>query len=246
LNGNILVDIDWLTASEEDRKRLYAVTRDVGKVLNMSVEQVMDAALGRTAPIGTDYVANFRKGKIRRSFAKLIYEWIEEHHADLGRKYEESWFPQANTDAWGRYVEKHSIRGQLQIKRFTKDELNLIKKIKDRDAPDATLKLGEEFCFFLQSDIIAYVIGFERYKGEWHVVPLGIIGSPTFQLQRDEPHFPIDTRGAIERLSEESDLGMHRFAFAVSQNTNDLPPKPDIKDIGQDAQLHYIDVLFSA
>ena len=142
------MDIDWLTAREEDRKRLYAVTCDVGKVLNMSVEQVIDAALGRIAPIGTDYVANFRKGKIRRSFAKLIYEWIAAHHSDLGRKVEEIWFPQANTDAWDGYVEKHGIRGQLQIKRFTKDELNLIKKVKDRDAPDATLKLGEEFVSF--------------------------------------------------------------------------------------------------
>jgi hypothetical protein len=246
LSGNILVDIDWLTASEEDRKRLYAVTRDVGKVLNMSVEQVMDAALGRTAPIGTDYVANFRKGKIRRIFAKLIYEWIAEHHGDLGLKIEGNWFPQTNTDAWDRYIEAHGIRGQLQIKRFTKNELNLIKKVKDRDAPDATLKLGEEFCFFLRSEAHGHAIGFECYKGKWHVMPLGPNGSSIFLLQRDEQHFPIDASGAIERLSEESDLDMHRFAFVVSQNANDLPHKPDIKDISQDAKLHYIDVLFSA
>jgi hypothetical protein len=240
------VDIDLLTASEEERKRLYAVTRDVGKVLNMSVDQVMDAALGRTAPIGTDYVANFRKGKIRRSFAKLIYEWIAEHQGDLGRKIEANWFPQTNTDAWGDYVEKHGIRGQLQIKRFTKDELNLIKKVKDRDLPDAALKLGEEFCFFLRSETNVHAIGFECYKAKWHVMPLGDNGSPAFQLQRDEPHFPIDASGAIERLSEESDLDMHRFAFIVSQNAHDLPHTPDIKDIGDDAELHYIDVLFSA
>lgn len=240
------MDIDWLTASEEDRKRLYVVTRDVGKVLNMSVEQVMDAALGRTAPIGTDYVANFRKGKIRRSFAKLIYEWIAEQHADLGRKYEGSWFPQANTDAWDDYVEEHGIRGQLQIKRFIKNELNLIKKVKDRDLPDATLKLGEEFCFFLRTDGNFHAIGFERYEGKWHVMQLGINDSQTFQLQRDEPHFPTDPSGAIERLSEESDLGMHRFAFVIAHDANDLPRKPDLKDISEGVELHYIDVLFSA
>lgn len=240
------MDIDWLTSSEEDRKRLYAVTRDVGNILNMSVEQVMDAALGRRAPIGTDYVANFRKGKIRRSFAKLIYEWIAEHHSDLGRKVEASWFPQANTDAWDDYVEKHGIRGQLQIKRFTKDELNLIKKVKDRDAPDATLKLCEEFCFFLRTDVHAHIIGFERHERRWHVMPLGPNGSSIFLLQRDERHFPIDASGAIERLTEESDLDLHRFAFVIAQSANDLPRTPDIKGIGQDAKLHYIDVFFSA
>ena len=124
--------------------------------------------------------------------------------------------------------------------------MNLIKKVKDRDAPDATLKLGEEFCFFLRSDVHAHAIGFELYKGKWHVMPLGVSGSPTFQLRSDEPHFPIDAKGGIKRFSEESDMGMHRFAFVVSQDAKDLPYTPDIKDIGQGASLHYIDVLFSA
>jgi hypothetical protein len=65
-------------------------------------------------------------------------------------------------------------------------------------------------------------------------------------LHRDEPHFPMDASGAIERLSEEADMGMHRFVFVVSQNANELPHRPDIEDISQDTKLHYIDVLFSA
>ncbi|GLQ25459.1 hypothetical protein [Sulfitobacter pacificus] len=240
------MDINWKAATKADRAALYHVARTIADTSSLSVEAIMEHAFGHTLVAGTDYLSNFRSGAIGRNKAKLIHDWIAEHHVETAHTVDPRIFPKLHTDAWGRYIEEHGIRGQLQIKRFTKDELNLIKKVKDRDLPDATLKLGEKFCFFLRTDANVHAIRFERYKGEWHVMPLGINGSPTFQLRHNEPHFPIDASGAIERLTEESDLNMHRFAFVVSQDTNDLPCSPDIKDIGQAANLHYIDVLFSA
>lgn len=240
------MDNNWKSATKADRAALYHVARAVADSTSLSVEAIMEQAFGHKLMVGTDYLSNFRSGAIGRSKAKLIHAWIAEHHLETAHAVDPRLFPKQHTNAWDDYIEEHGIHGQLQIKRFTKDELNLIKKVKERDAPDATLKLGEEFCFFLRSDVHAYAIGFERYKGEWYVMPLGPNGSQTFQLQSDEPHFPIDVNGEIERLSEESDLDMHRFAFVVSQDANDLPSTPDIKDIGQAANLHYIDVLFSA
>ncbi|MCG3267149.1 hypothetical protein [Yoonia sp. I 8.24] len=240
------MDNNWKTASKADRAALYHVARAIADTTDLSVEAVMEEAFGHKLMVGTDYLSNFRSGAIGRPKAKLIHAWIAERHPETAHAVDPRLFPKPNTNAWDNYIEERGIRGKLQIKRFTKDELNLIKKVKDRDAPDATLKLGEEFCFFLRSDIHVHAIGFERYKGEWYLMPLGPNSSHTFQLQSDEPHFPIDENGEIERLSEESDLDMHRFAFIVSQNANDLPCTPDTKDIGQTAILHYIDVLFSA
>jgi hypothetical protein len=240
------VDNNWKTATKADRAALYLVARAVADTTNLSVEAIMEQAFGHKLMVGTDYLSNFRSGAIGRPKAKLIHAWIAEHHAETAHAVDPRLFPKPHTDAWDDYVEAHGIRGQLQIKRFTKNELNLIKKVKDRDAPDATLKLGEEFCFFLRSDTNANAIGFERYDEKWHVMPLGSNGSHNFQLHRDEPHFPMDASGAIERLSEEADMGMHRFVFVVSQNANELPHRPDIEDISQDTKLHYIDVLFSA
>ncbi|MEP1964451.1 hypothetical protein [Tateyamaria sp.] len=240
------MDNNWKTATKVDRAALYRVVRAIADTTNLSVEAIMELAFGHKLMVGTDYLSNFRSGAIGRPKAKLIHAWIAERHSEAAHAVDPRLFPKQHTTAWNSYVETHGIRGKLQIKRFTKDELNLIKKIKDRDALDAALKLGEEFCFFLRSDVHAHAIGFERYKGKWHVMPLGPNGSHTIQLQSDEPHFPIDVNGEIERLSEESDLDMHRFAFVVSQDADNLPCAPDIKDVGQVANLHYIDVLFSA
>ncbi|SMX39379.1 hypothetical protein [Octadecabacter ascidiaceicola] len=240
------MDNNWKTATKVDRAALYHVARAIADTTNLSVENIMEQAFGHKLMVGTDYLSNFRSGTIGRPKAKLIHAWIAKNHLETAHAVDPRLFPKPHTNAWDDYIEEHGIRGQLQIKRFTKGELNLIKKIKDRDALDATLKLGEEFCFFLRSDVRAHAIGFEQYKGKWHVMPLGPNGSHIFQLRSDEPYFPIDTNGEIERLSEESDLDVHRFAVVVSQDANDLPCTPDIRDIGQTANLHYIDVLFSA
>lgn len=240
------MDNNWKTATKADRAALYHVVRAIADTTDLSVEAIMEESFGHKLMVGTDYLSNFRSGAIGRHKAKLIHAWIAERHSEAAHAVDPRLFPKQHTNAWDGCIEERGIRGKLQIKRFAKDELNLIKKVKDRDAPDAALKLGEDFCFFLRSDVQAHAIGLERYKGEWHVMPLGPNGSHTFLLQSDEPHFPIDENCEIEWLSEESDLGMHRFVFVVSQDANDLPCKPDIKDIGQTAILHYIDVLFSA
>jgi len=240
------VYVDWLKASGGERTRLYALAKDVGGLLNMSVEQILFAALGREVALGSGYIDNFRKGKLRRSYAKLVFEWIAEHHSDIARGFVPEWFPVSALSAWDQYVEEHGIRGALQIKRFVKDELNLIKKVKDRRHPDAKLKLGEEFCFFLRCEFNAYAIGFERYRGKWHTMPLGEDGAAIFTLHIEEPHFPKDKHGAIERLSEESDLGLHRFVIAIAEKAFDLPDKPDGAAITQGVSLYYLDVLFSA
>lgn len=237
------MDIDWLTSSEEDRKRLYAVTHDVGNILNMSVEQVMDAALGRRAPIGTDYVANFRKGKIRRSFAKLIYEWIAEHHSDLGRKVEASWFPDTNTDAWEVYLAEHAIHGKLRIARFGRTEMGLVQRAKGQPKPDEVLKLGEEFCFHLESDGAGYAVAFQGYKGQWHPMPLGDTEELATRLIEAAQFLPSDAEGMPAPLVETEDLGHHTFIVALAERTDQLPTQEAPPPNGS-SEVHMVRVQF--
>jgi hypothetical protein len=162
------VDNNWKTATKADRAALYHVARAIADTANLSVEAIMEQAFGHKLMVGTDYLSNFRSGAIGRPKAKLIHAWIAEHHAKAAHAVNPRLFPKPNTNAWDDCIEERGIRGKLQIKRFAKDELNLIKKVKDRDTPDAVLKLGEEFCFFLRSDVHTHAIGCERYKEAGH------------------------------------------------------------------------------
>ncbi|MEP2717995.1 hypothetical protein [Pseudophaeobacter sp.] len=238
------MDKNWKSATKADRAALYHVARSVADTTNLSVEAIMEQAFGHKLMVGTDYLSNFRSGAIGRPKAKLIHAWIAEHHLETAHAIAPVLFPKLHTNAWDGYVDAHGIKGQLQIKRFVKGELNLIRKVKDRSHPDVKLNLGEEFCFFLRVEFNAHAVGFERFKGEWHAMPLGKDGTAMFKLTSDEPHFPVDGHGKFERLVEDSDLGLHRFVFIIAECINDLPTKPDLTAIGKGVRLHYIDVRF--
>lgn len=241
------VGMNFDATNVSHKKRLYAVLKALADVHpNKGPLDFLDESLGRPLSRGTDYLSNVRKGRFATSIAQQLYQWLQVNHFDLGRSLEPDWFSASYLSAWDRYVEDHGTHGALQIKRFVKDELNLIRKVRDRQNSDAELKLDEEFCFFLRTEFNVRAIMFERYQGEWHVIPLGENGTAIFKLLCNEPHFPTDGFGAIERLAEGSDLGLHRFALAVAENATDLPTTPDADAIKQGISLHYLDVSFSA
>jgi hypothetical protein len=217
------VDIDWLKASEDQRKQLYVATRAVADAGNTTVEEIMDAALGRKALMGTDYTSTFRRGKIRKSYAKLIHGWITGNYIEIANNIAPNLFPRPHTDAWEQYLAKHAIHGKLRIARFGRRSMGLVQRKNDLPKPDEVLKLGEEFCFHLDSDMSGYVVAFQEYKGILHPLPLGPYGEPHTQVQEGEQLLPLNASRRPERLSEETDLGCHRFIVGVEPEAADLP-----------------------
>jgi hypothetical protein len=120
----------------------------------------MDAALGRKALMGTDYMSTFRRGKIRKSYAKLIHGWIAGNCIEIANNIAPNLFPRPHTDAWTLYLAEHAIHGKLRIARFGRNTMGLVQRKKDLPKPDEVLKLGEEFCFHLDSDIEGYAVAF--------------------------------------------------------------------------------------
>ncbi|MCV6576551.1 MAG: hypothetical protein OIF58_12510 [Cohaesibacter sp.] len=224
-------EIDWLQATEEQRKQLYVATRAVADACDTSVEEIIDAALGRKVLMGTDYISTFRRGKIRRSYAKLIHAWISENHAANASTIAPSLFTWHHTDAWRDYLKDHAIQGTLRIARFDKS-MNLVQRPRRQPKPEETLRLGEEFCFHLNSDTDGYAVAFQRYKGQTHPLPLGLNDEPSIKINLGEQFLPIDETGQPEVLSETEDAGHHQFIICIADDcsrlpTQERPPQPD-------------------
>lgn len=245
LDVNFLVDIDWLKATEDERKRLYVATRAVADASGLSVEEIMDAALGRKALMGTDYMSTFRRGKIRRSYAKLIHGWIAENHIQIANQIAPDLFVIPNTDAWGRYLETNAIHGKLRIARFDKT-MGLVQRKASQPKPEEVLKLGEEFCFHLDSDISGYAVAFQEYEGKLHPLPLGQNDNLEATIEIGEQFLPIDDNGRPERLTEASDLGHHRFVVIVAKNVEILPTDVNPPEPDSGVCVHMIRVQFVA
>lgn len=216
------MDNNWKTATKSERSALYHVARAIADTTNLSVETIMEQAFGHKLMVGTDYLSNFRSGAIGRPKAKLIHAWIAEHHAETAYAVDPKLFPKLNTDAWGRYLETHAIHGKLRIARFDRT-MGLVQRKASQPKPEEVLKLGEEFCFHLDSEISGYAVAFQEYDEKLHPLPLGQGDALAATIEIGEQFLPLDSNGRPEKLSEVTDLGHHRFVVVVTENAETLP-----------------------
>lgn len=210
------MNIDWLTASKDERATLYRVTRVISGVTNQSVEAIMEKALGGELFTGADYLTNFRQGKIARAKAKLIYAWIAEHQIDTAHAIEPDMFPMPPLSIWERYLDEHAIRGKLRLVRIDKSR-GIVQRADNIQPADQKLRLGEEFCFELESKTKGTAIAFQGYRGKWHPLPLGESGEVSTAIIAGKQILPQNMDGQLIPLIEIEDTGLHRFVFVVAQ-----------------------------
>ncbi len=237
------MDKNWKSATKADRAALYHVARSVADTTNLSVEAIMEQAFGHKLMVGTDYLSNFRSGAIGRPKAKLIHAWIAENHADTAHAVDPRLFPKTHTDAWADYLANHAIYGKLRIARFDKS-LGLVQRKRNQPKPDEVLRLGEEFCFHLDSDINGHAVAFQLYEGIMHQLPLGPNEERTTTVCAGEQFLPLDEVGEPEKLFELNDLGHHQFIIAVMEDAECLPKPIQLPNQNWEIDFHVVQVQF--
>lgn len=235
-------NIDWLTASKEDRAKLYVVLRAISDLTGRTIEEQMEEAFGYKLLTGADYLRNFRRGAIARPKAKLIAAWITDHHADTARTIVPELFPVPAIVDWDTYIQNHVIIDKLHIVRLPKG-LGIVERVNDCLEPDETLRLGERFFFQLESDIEGHAVAFQGYRGEWHPLPLGdSMSDLTASILLNHQSLPRHSDHSIIPLQEKEDLGVHQFFIVVSEDVKNLPDMAN--QALHDCLIHSVTVEF--
>lgn len=237
------MDNNWKTATNADRAALYHVARAIADTTDMSVEAIMEEAFGHKLMVGTDYLSNFRSGAIGRPKAKLIHAWIAEHHIETANAVDPKLFPKQHTNAWDDYLEEHAITGKLCIARLD-GSIGLVQRKRTQLRPEEVLKLGEEFCFYLDNDVDGYAVGFQEYQGTMHPLPLGPDDVLDAFIVAGEQFLPMNSNGQPEKLNEANDLGHHQFVIAVTSEAEGLPTPTNPPNSDSSVAMHVIRVQF--
>lgn len=232
-------NIDWLTASKEDRAQLYVVLRAISDLTGQTIEQQMEEAFGYKLLTGADYLRNFRRGAIAKSKAKLIAAWIEGHHSDTAHRIAPDLFPRMTNSDWSTIILQNAIRGKFRIVREKKDIGLLVRDDQDDDHP--TLKLGEKFHFELDSEIDGYAVAYQGYRSEWYSLPLGTSASENvLPVTKGEQVLPRQPNNKPIELSEKEDLGTHQFAIFIAETIDQLPDAPNADISACEAHLNQV------
>ncbi|WP_249693718.1 hypothetical protein [Stappia sp. WLB 29] len=214
MNGSF----DWLNASTQDRKKLYRVMSKARKARNWTLHRFLKETLGDHVPLGTDYEANARAGRMARSKCGPIHDWLRANHpalcAELDRK-----LSLASPQPRSRWLDLVETEGQylgLEVLSLPSASLGIVTLTRLTPIADQRLRLGDRFCFRLTPPFAGHVIAFQNVAHSWHILPLSTkaanaqVGNAPTLLPRgagdDEP----------EPLHELNDEGLHRFVFLIT------------------------------
>ncbi|WP_208347482.1 hypothetical protein [Pseudaestuariivita rosea] len=187
----------------------------------------MDEAVGYAIARGQDYTRNMRRGDINSTFADLTYHWLMEHHFDLAHRISPEIFPETPEQRWQAILDKRAITDRFRLV-LVPQSLGIVQRKSQLKPAGTTLRLGQRFCFELDSEIEGYAVALQGVRGQWHSIPLGSDGSVIAPLKRGINQLPRTTDGTLDPLSENDDEGQHEFVLVTAQ-TQDIPS--DIKNL---------------
>jgi hypothetical protein len=215
--------IDWLSATHEDRRRLYRhVKRVVDRHYGGDWSRFYADIPTHVTPRGHGDQDNFRAGRISRKRAAAIYDWITAHHPYEAAAITDTASPFVATTDWESFLRTHGEESRLRVVPLDDPSLTIVAFAARRRVE--RLSLGEPFCFALDSAFAGEALALQQVDGKWYSLPLRedsmlapIISGDQF-LPRD-----IDTDRPIP-LTEDAHLGNHSFVFLTWGGELGIPP----------------------
>jgi hypothetical protein len=209
---------DWLASTEDERKALYRIVKQVRDETGLTWTALYRQALGRPPSAGIGYEDNFRAGRIGKTHAHRLYAWLQARHPRhaqaldklTGRSESATGLPLGV--AWRRLVQRRAEREKIELIALgAVGPPGRVSAARRRLGPVETYQLGRPFQFKLDSPIAGHLVAFVEHRFRW---------SP-LDLAEDGHSAPVDAGvvilpqqdGQPVPLAEHDDPGLHRFLF---------------------------------
>jgi hypothetical protein len=208
--------------NKADKAKLYPVLKVLADLNpRKTPELLMDDAVGYPVARGQDYVRNMRRGEIAATYATLIHQWLLEHHFDLAHRLEPEIFRETPEQRWRAILDERAKTERFRLV-LVPLSMGIVERESQLKTSDTTIRLGERFCFELDSETDGFVIAIQRVRGQWHNIPLGSNGEPNTGIQSGQNQFPRTMDDSLDPLTENHDEGHHEFVL-ITAMTDDIP-----------------------
>ncbi|MEL6648132.1 MAG: hypothetical protein AAFQ05_10580 [Pseudomonadota bacterium] len=214
---------DWGEATTEQRKRLYKAVAAAAKARTERVKITLAVALGPHKQMGTDYVSNFRQGRIARELCPIIQNWLAQHHLPNAQGAAPELFPADPYHVWETALNEQSQPGRLRLITI-KPSFGLIQRADSVEPVDQTLRLRQPFLIEIDVPFAGHLHLYQWHANVWHLSSLHADGAiKPLKIIEGTHRLPRNPRtGAPIPLTEATDVGLHRFAIALSKHNQTL------------------------
>lgn len=230
--------------NKADKAKLYPVLKALADLDSRKTpELIMDDAVGHSVARGQDYVRNMRRGDIAATYATLIHQWLTEQHFELAHRLAADIFPETPEQRWQTILEQRARFDSFRLV-LVPQVMGIVERESQLKSVDASIRLGERFCFELESEEEGFVIALQGVRGQWYNIPLGPNGEASAPIQIGVNQLPRIQGGQLDPLAENQDEGLHEFVL-ITAPTGDIPV--DLKGLiariaGNQCELHRVSV----
>jgi hypothetical protein len=226
---------DWREASNDERKLLYRVTKQLVDSGALTWDQLYERAFSQSFTRGKGYEDNFGSGKIARWRAALIYRWLRANFAEyadiVDREIAGVYGAVPEDQRWESFVKSFGEFGIVQTFRQQRQiqmEPEYDKHSQVQQSPQITaynplqhpvhdrIELNHPFYFQLTSPFAASAIGVQWVRGHWFALPLGG-GRVSVPIGAGTQELPV--KGGVSLydhlLIEQFEAGLHRVVFLI-------------------------------
>lgn len=233
--------------SKSDKARLYPVLKALaGFDPRKTPEIIMDDAVGYPIPHGKDYTRNMRRGEINSTVAQIVHRWIEKHHFKLAHEISPEIFPDTPARRWRKILDDRATTESLSLL-LVKSELGVVQRESQLERVQQVIKLGQRFCFELDSGAEGHALALQGRGDHWHVIEMGQDGDAVTGIQYGMNRLPRLANGKLDLIWEDSDEGITDFVL-ITTVTNRIPLDIDrlIRWVAENGcNIHWATVRFS-
>lgn len=226
--------------NKPDKAQLYQVLKSVAKLsYGDTVDLVIDRAVGQPVPHGTDWQRNYRSGAYDSVIAQITHRWVEKHHFALAHEVSPDIFPNTPERQWRKILDERADESRLRLV-LVPSTFGVVQRESQLEKVKQVIKLGQRFCFELDSDSDGYAIALQGRGDHWNVIDLGVEGEAVGAIKQGMNRLPQLPNDQIDPIWEESDEGVTDFVL-VTAATNRMPTEVSnlIKWINEtESQLH--------
>lgn len=206
---------DWTRAGEGDQRKLYDAIMGVMKTRVLTWNVVFAQAFAHAGAVSLGYEDNLRKGRAAARRAHLLFDWFTVHHPE--RAAELRWTLEGETAAaWEALIADQTPTEGLGIIRLPDHPPGVVSFADLPSLMTPRLRLGERFCFALDSSFDGTVLALQMQRRCWYVLPLAR-NQMVAALRSGRQHLPFDEASAAPiPLTETETTGLCHFAFVLT------------------------------
>lgn len=207
--------------SKAHKAKLYKALVAAAELANEPFDQFLQTPFDPAWNLADNYRRNLQRGEYSAIRAKVLYDFLLSHHFNIAHLEAPEIFPQTPEMRWREILDEMATSDRFRLA-LVSTAMGIIERESHLKSADTAIRLGERFCFELDSEADGHVVAFQGVRGQWHNIPLGSDGEPCAEIQAGQNRLPKTMEGKLDPLTESQDQGLHEFVL-ISSDTPDIP-----------------------